>query len=474
PDWVISRQRAWGVPIAIFVNKKSGELLRDPKVMERIVDAFRREGADAWFDSPAARFLGNDYNPDDFEQVKDIVDVWFDSGSTHAFCLEPRKDTDLAWPADVYLEGSDQHRGWFHSSLLESCGTRGRAPYKTVVTHGFTLDEQGRKMSKSLGNTIAPQDVMKTYGADILRLWVVIGCDYAEDQRIGENALKLIADHYRRLRNTFRYLLGALEGWSEAERLDAAHMPELERWVLHRLSQIDEKVRKTADSFDLHDLYMELHNFCAVDLSAFYFDIRKDSLYCDAPTGDRRRAVRTVLKEVLSRLTAWLAPVLVFTAEEAWRARPWAEGEASVHLRTYPETPAAWRDDALAAKWDKVREIRRVVTGALELARADKKIGASLQAHPTVHLTSERRAMLDGVDLGEVAITSGITISDTPAANEAFTLPEVPGVAVLVDPADGGKCERCWQVLPEVGSHAHHPTLCNRCADVVGGVVGAA
>jgi isoleucyl-tRNA synthetase len=462
------------VPIAVFVNKRTGELLRDPKVMERIVDAFRREGADAWFESPPARFLGNDYNPGDFEQIKDIVDVWFDSGSTHAFCLEPRKDQDLSWPADVYLEGSDQHRGWFHSSLLESCGTRGKAPYRTVVTHGFTLDEQGRKMSKSLGNTVAPQDVMKQYGADILRLWVVIGCDYAEDQRIGEHALKLIADHYRRLRNTFRYLLGALDGWTEAERIDAGKMPELERWVLHRLSQIDETVRATAESFDLHALYMELHNFCAVDLSAFYFDIRKDSLYCDAPGSARRRAVRTVLHDVLSRLTAWLAPVLVFTAEEAWRARPWAEGEASVHLRTYPETPTAWRDDALAAKWDKVREIRRVVTGALELARADKKIGASLQAHPVVHLTPERRAMLDGVDLGEVSITSGITISDAPAANGAFALADVPGVAVLVNPAGGGKCERCWQVLPEVGNHAHHPTLCNRCADVVEGVMGGA
>ncbi|MGH8699571.1 MAG: isoleucine--tRNA ligase, partial [Burkholderiales bacterium] len=358
PDWCISRQRAWGVPIAVFVNKRSGELLRDPKVMERIVEAFRRDGADAWFDSPASRFLGNDYNPGEFEQIKDIVDVWFDSGSTHAFCLEPRKDSDLAWPADVYLEGSDQHRGWFHTSLLESCGTRGRAPYKAVVTHGFTLDEQGRKMSKSVGNFVAPQDIMKQYGADILRLWVVVGCDYAEDQRIGDAALKFMADHYRRLRNTFRYLLGALEGWSAAERIDATEMPELERWVLHHLSEIDEKVRATADSFDLHDLYMALHNFCAVDLSAFYFDIRKDSLYCDAPDSKRRRAVRTVLHEVLSRLTAWLAPVLVFTAEEAWRARPWKEGEASVHLRTYPETPSVWRDPALAAKWDKVREIR--------------------------------------------------------------------------------------------------------------------
>ncbi len=468
PDWCISRQRAWGVPIAVFVNKKTGQLLKDPAVMDRIVAAFKAEGADAWFESPPARFLGNDYDPDEFEQVKDIVDVWFDSGSTHAFCLEPRKDADLAWPADVYLEGSDQHRGWFHSSLLESCGTRGRAPYKTVVTHGFTLDEQGRKMSKSLGNTVAPQDVMKQYGADILRLWVAIGCDYAEDQRIGEHMLKNMADHYRRLRNTFRYVLGALEGWSEAERVQPAAMPELERWVLHRLSELDAKVRDTAENFELHDCYMDLHNFCAVDLSAFYFDIRKDSLYCDAPKSARRRAVRTVLHEIFTRMTAWLAPVLAFTAEEAWRARPWQEGAASVHLRTYPETPATWRDDQLAAKWAKLRDIRRVVTGALELARADKKIGASLQAHPVVYLGAAQRALLDGLDLGEIAITSGITLSDAAAPAGAFTLADVAGIAVQVELAEGGKCERCWQVLPEVGSHQDHATLCNRCADAVG------
>ena len=468
PDWCVSRQRAWGVPIAIFVHKKTGQVLRDEKVMARTVEAFRAEGADAWYSSPPARFLGNEYDPDEFEQVKDIVDVWFDSGSTHAFCLEPRKDADLSWPADVYLEGSDQHRGWFHSSLLESCGTRGRAPYKTVVTHGFTLDEQGRKMSKSLGNTVAPQDVMKQYGADILRLWVAIGCDYAEDQRIGDNMLKNMADHYRRLRNTFRYLLGALDGWSERERVKPTEMPELERWVLHRLSQLDAQVRATADNFELHDCYMELHNFCAVDLSAFYFDIRKDSLYCDAPSSTRRRAVRTVLHEIFIRLATWLAPVLAFTAEEAWRARPWKEGEASVHLRTYPETPGSWRDDALAAKWDKLRDIRRVVTGALELARADKKIGASLQAHPVVHLTPARRQMLDGVDLSEIAITSAVTLSDAAAPSGAFTLPDVDGVAVQVNLAEGEKCERCWQVLPEVGAHKDHPGLCNRCADVVG------
>ena len=468
PDWCISRQRAWGVPIAVFVNKKTQEPLRDQRVMERIVEAFKTEGADAWFMSPASRFLGNDYNADDFEQIKDIVDVWFDSGSTHAFVLEPRKDTDLAWPADLYLEGSDQHRGWFHSSLLESCGTRGRAPYKTVLTHGFTLDEQGRKMSKSTGNVVAPQEVMKQYGADILRLWVVAS-DYSDDLRIGKEILKFMADHYRRLRNTFRYLLGALDGWSEAERLPADQMPELERWVLHRLSELDAQVRATGETCEFHSLFTELHNFCAVDLSAFYFDIRKDALYCDAANSTRRRATRTILFEVFSRLTAWLAPILCFTAEEAWRGRPWTTGEESVHLRTYPETPRDWRNDALAAKWAKIRDLRRVVTGALELARAEKKIGSGLQAHPVVHLSAENAALLHGQDLSEIAITSGITLGNGAAPAGAFALPDVSGVAVVVNLAEGEKCERCWQVLPEVGKHEDHATLCNRCAEAVRG-----
>ncbi|MDQ7249247.1 isoleucine--tRNA ligase [Dongia sedimenti] len=478
PDWVISRQRAWGVPIAVFVNKQTGELLRDARVMERVVEVFQKEGSDAWFASPASRFLGNDYNPDEFEQIKDIVDVWFESGSSHAFVLEPRKDADLKWPADLYLEGSDQHRGWFHSSLLEACGTRQQAPFKAVLTHGFTLDEQGRKMSKSLGNVVAPQKVMEQYGADILRLWVVAS-DYSDDLRIGAEILKFMADHYRRLRNTFRYLLGALDGWSESERLPVKEMPELDRWVLHRLAELDAKVRATADSFEFHSLFTELHNFCAVDLSAFYFDIRKDALYCDAPGSARRRATRTVLHEVFSRLTAWLAPILAFTAEEAWRARPWKDsggksGEESVHLRVYPETPAVWRDEALAARWDKIRDIRRVVTGALERARADKKIGSGLQAVPVVYLTPERRAELEGVDLAEIAITSGVSLADGQAPDGAFTLPETGGVAVVVNPAEGEKCERCWQVLTEVGSHKDHPTLCNRCTDAVGSLESTA
>jgi len=466
PDWCISRQRAWGVPIAVFVDRKTGEPLRDQKVIDRIAEAFEREGADAWFASPPERFLAPDYAAEDYEQVTDIVDVWFDSGSTHAFVLEPRKDTDLAWPADLYLEGSDQHRGWFHSSLLECCGTRGRAPYHAVLTHGFVLDEQGRKMSKSVGNVVSPQDVMKQHGADILRLWVVAS-DYAEDLKIGPEILKHQAEAYRRLRNTLRYLLGALDGFDESERLPVEQMPELERWVLHRLSELDTLMRQTTEDFDFHSQYTALHNFCVVDLSAFYFDVRKDSLYCDASTSLRRRAARTVMREVFSCLTAWLAPVLCFTAEEAWLHRPWKGDEESVHLRVFPAVPAAWHDPELAAKWAKIRNLRRVVTGALEIERAEKRIGSSLQAHPIVHASREHVTALHGLDLAEIAITSAATVVEGPVPPGAFTLPEVPDVGVLVTLAEGEKCERCWRVLPEVGSHRGFDGVCERCAETV-------
>jgi isoleucyl-tRNA synthetase len=469
PDWCISRQRAWGVPIAIFVDKRTGQPLRDQQVMDRIAAAFEREGADAWFSSPPARFLGNDYNPEDFEQVRDIVEVWFESGSTHAFVLEQRPD--LAWPADLYLEGSDQHRGWFHSSLLESCGTRGRAPYNALLTHGFSLDEQGRKMSKSLGNVVSPQDVMKQHGADILRLWVV-SSNFVEDQHIGPNILKSTAESYRRLRNTLRYLLGALHGFEAGERIDPAEMPELERWVLHRLSELNELVRRAVDDFDFGGMFTALHNFCAVDLSAFYFDVRKDSLYCDPATDPRRRAARTVLDHLFNCLTAWLAPFTCFTAEEAWQFRQGrSEADAwtdSVHERVYPEIPRAWRDDALAAKWNKVRDLRRVVTGALELERAGKKIGSSLQAHPTVYANGAYIESLSGVDLAEIAITSAATLRHEIPPAGAFTIVELPEVGVVVGLAEGEKCERCWRVLPDVGRDQHHPDICGRCADAVG------
>jgi isoleucyl-tRNA synthetase len=473
PDWCVSRQRAWGVPIAVFVDKETGQPLRDQKVMDRIVAAFREQGADAWFENPL-RFLGPDHDPARYEPVMDILDVWFDSGSTHAFTLEGRPE--LRWPASLYLEGSDQHRGWFHSSLLESCGTRGRAPYDAVLTHGFTMDEHGRKMSKSLGNTIAPQDVCDQFGADILRLWVV-GSDYVEDQRIGPEILKLHADAYRRLRNTLRYLLGNLSGFSDAERVAAKDMPELERWVLHRMAELDVEFRQAVDDFDFHLISTSLHNFCAVDLSALYFDIRKDAIYCDAPDTQRRRAARTVLHELFSFITAWLAPFACFTAEEAWLARPSAatDGlEESVHLRTYPKIPATWLDEALGEKWRGVRALRRVVTGALEIERSEKRIGSSLQAAPTVYATPDYVAALAGLDLAEICIVSDARLVQGEAPAGAFTLPEVPGVGVVPGKALGEKCARCWQVLPEVGRSAAHPTLCLRCESTVAGLPQAA
>ena len=463
PDWCVSRQRAWGVPIAIFVEKRTGEPLRDQAVIDRIAEAFEREGADAWWTTPPAVFLGEGRNPDDYEQLRDIVEVWFESGSTHAFVLEG--SNTLAWPADLYLEGSDQHRGWFHSSLLESCGTRGRAPYKAVLTHGFTLDEQGRKMSKSLGNVTAPQEVIAQYGADILRLWVMAS-DYTEDQRIGPEILKQQAELYRRIRNTLRWLLGALDGFGEEERVTLAEMPELERWVLHRLAELDARVREATETYTWTGVFAELHQFCATDLSAFYFDVRKDALYCDRPDSLRRRAARTVLDHLFSCLTAWLAPVLVFTAEEAWLARFPSE-DGSVHLRLFPEVPAAWRDEALAARWARIREIRRAVTGALEKERAEGRIGASLQAAPVLYLSGPEASLLSAEGWAEVAITSGLTLASGPAPSGAFTLEGLAGVAVVPARASGRKCERCWKVLPEVGTHEDHPGLCDRCADAV-------
>jgi isoleucyl-tRNA synthetase len=474
--------------LPLFVEKKSGELLRDPAVIERVAEAFEQEGGDAWLTSDASRFLGPDYDPADYEQVSDVVEVWFDSGSTHAFVLEARPE--LKWPASLYLEGSDQHRGWFHTSLLESAGTRGRAPYEAVLTHGFVLDEQGRKMSKSLGNVISPLDIIAKNGADILRLWVVAS-NYEEDVRIGPEILRYQADAYRRLRNSLRFLLGNLDGFSEAERVAPGDMPELERWVLHRLSELDETVRRGCDDFDFHNIYQQLHNFCAVDLSAFYFDVRKDVLYCDRSDSPRRRACRTVLDLLFDCLTAWLAPILCFTAEEAWWARGAAAAAtdggdasaqdrgatraASVHLRTFPEVPADWRDAALAERWAKIREVRRAVTGALEVERAEKRIGSSLQASPQVYIEDpDLMAAIDGLDLAEIAITSDVTAVAGPGPDGAFVADEVPAVAVVAGLAAGDKCQRCWRILPEVGTSPAAPGVCVRCADAVRSLDSAA
>lgn len=450
PDWCISRQRAWGVPIAVFVEKRSGQPLRDPAVVARITEAFEAEGADAWYSSPASRFLGNDYNPDDFEQVMDIVDVWFESGSTHAFVLEKR---GLPWPADLYLEGSDQHRGWFHSSLLEAVGTRGVAPFKAILTHGFVNDEKGRKMSKSLGNTTAPDEVCDKYGADILRLWVM-SSDTTEDLRIGPEILKQQAELYRRLRNTLRWVLGSLDGFTDAERVPEAEMPELERWVLHRLTEIDSRFRAAVLSYDWTGVYPDLHNFCAVDLSAFYFDIRKDAIYCDRPDSLRRRAARTVLDHLHRYLCTWLAPVLCFTAEEAWCAR--FGDDTSVHLEQFQTPEAAWHDPALAAKWETIRSIRRRITIPIEEARKANIIGSSLQAAVELPLNADHQPLLDEAAWSEIAIVSSVRI-----------VPDTDEPLSKVTPASGDKCVRCWRVLTEVGSMTVHPSLCLRCADAV-------
>ncbi|HEY4124137.1 MAG TPA: isoleucine--tRNA ligase [Rhizomicrobium sp.] len=467
PDWVLSRQRAWGVPIAIFVNKKTQEVLNDDAVNARIKEIFSKEGADAWFNSPPQRFLG-DRPAADYEQVRDILDVWFDSGSTHAFTVE--NPIEAAWPkkdrADLYLEGSDQHRGWFQSSLLESCGTRGRAPYEAVLTHGFVLDDQGRKMSKSLGNTLAPQVISDKNGADILRLWAA-SSDFTQDLRIGQDIIKANVDAYRRLRNTIRFMLANLAGFDEKERIAASEMPELERYMLAKLAELDTLVREGYAAFDFNRVFSTLFAFCTNELSAFYFDIRKDVLYCDRLDSTRRRATRTVTDEVFRRVVTWLAPILCFTMEEAWLYRFKGDNE-SVHLHTFPQTPEDWRNDALIEKWNRVRTIRRVVTGALEVARRDKVIGASLEAMPTLYVSDAADAKLfESVNLGEIAITSNAHVSTIAPPADAFRLPDVEGVAVEFHHAQGNKCARCWMILPEVGTDPAHPDLDGRCAHAV-------
>jgi len=450
PDWVLSRQRAWGVPIALYVHRTTGEYLRDAAVNSRIIRAFHEGGADAWFSADHQGLLGNGYNLDEYEPVTDILDVWFDSGATHAYVIEARYGQGTR--ADLYVEGSDQHRGWFQSSLLESCGTRGRAPYDAVLTHGFALDRDGRKMSKSIGNVIDPLAIIKESGADILRLWVA-STDYFEDVRIGKEALAGTGDAYRKLRNTFRYMLGALEGFTDAERVAAAEMPELERWVLHRLAELDGELREASANYEFNRYTRLLTAFANDDLSAFFFDIRKDSLYCDAPSYLKRRAYRTVLDTVFHALVRWLAPVLCFTTEEVWGTR-FAEG-GSVHLLEWPEIDLAWRDDALGAKWIRLREVRELVTGNIEPMRREKKLGSSLEAKVTLGLPDfGLRAEIEGMDFAEACIVSELYLED------------FEGLAVTVERTEREKCGRCWRHLPEVSEEG---ALCARCEGVVNG-----
>lgn len=481
PDWLVSRQRAWGTPLAMFIDKQTGQPLHDPEVDARIVAAVAEHGADIWFTAPDSDFLGA-HDPARYEKVEDILDVWFDSGSTHAFTLDPRLpengytgDRPAHWPADLYLEGSDQHRGWFQSSLLEGCGTRGRAPFKAVLTHGFTLDEKGEKMSKSKGNTTDPLTIIKESGADILRLWVAL-VDYSDDQRIGKQILQTTVDAYRKLRNTVRYLLGALADFDEAERLPLDQMPPLERFVLHRLHELDAQVRAAYGEYRFQDVVRPVLEFCAGDLSALYFDIRKDALYCDRPDALRRRAARTVMDEVFMRLTAWLAPLTPFTMEEAWTTR--FPDAGSNCARVIPETPAEWENETAYTKLKNLLPIREVVLGSLELARRDKMIGSSLDADVLIVLDDPALIQLVQDVAGSenpdqfmadfcIASVARLTRDDPQGPEVPFRLPEHAGIGALVRRSDNPKCARSWRRVSDVGSDPAYPDLSARDADAV-------
>jgi isoleucyl-tRNA synthetase len=468
PDWVLSRQRAWGVPIAVFFKESTGDVLVNELVNHRIAQAFEEEGADAWFKPGAKeRFLGDAVpDPQNWIKIDDILDVWFESGTTHSWVLRNKQKWPfLTFPASMYLEGSDQHRGWFHSSLLESCATNGFAPYQSVLTHGFTLDGEGRKMSKSLGNTVAPQDVIRQSGADILRLWVA-SSDYADDLRIGKEILGTTVDGYRKLRNTMRWLLGNLAHFQPGDAVDYADMPELEKLILHRLQGLDVVVREAYAGYDYKRIVAALSHFMNVDLSAFYFDVRKDTLYCDPISSVKRKASLTVLDRVFDCLTAWLAPILVFTMEECWLER--FPGGDSVHLRLFPQVPAEWKNDALFDRWQKIRTVRRAVTGALEIERKEKRIGSSLEASPQVFVADpELMSALAGEDFAEICITSAITVSSGDGPADAFRLDDVRGVAVLPALAQGRRCARSWKVLTTVGSDPDYPDLSPRDAQAM-------
>ena len=457
PDWCVSRQRVWGVPLPLFVNKKTEQPLRDIKVINRIADIYEKEGSDTWFTEDPKRFLGDDYSINDYDQIQDVVEVWFDSGSTHAFCLEKRED--LKWPASMYLEGSDQHRGWFHSSLLESAGTRGRAPYESVLTHGFVVDGKGRKMSKSLGNVISPEKVMSQYGVDILRLWVVAS-DYYDDLKLDNAILKAQSDSYRRIRNTFRYLIGNLEGFDEKEKINIEEFPELEKYILHRLWEVDQIIQKCVKDFNFHLMFTTLLNFCSNDLSAFYFDIRKDSIYCDSFDSKKRRSARTLLNLIFDHLVRWLAPSLSFTCEEAWKAKG---NTSSIHLEDFLKASQDFKNNDIANKWNIIKNIRKVITGAIEKKRAEKLIGSSLEANVIIYVKEDLKKKIEEINFDEIAITSSFQLVDYKNKKDYFALEEIDDVAVTVEKTDGQKCERCWKYTDIL----QDKQICQRCEEAI-------
>ena len=457
PDWCISRQRVWGVPLPLFVNKKTGQPLRDENVINRIADIYEKEGTNTWFTENPQRFLGEEYSIDDYDQVKDVVEVWFDSGSTHAFCLEQR--SDLKWPASMYLEGSDQHRGWFHSSLLESSGTRGRAPYESVLTHGFVVDGKGRKMSKSLGNVISPDDILKKYGVDILRLWVVAS-DYYDDLKLDNSILQSQAESYRRIRNTFRFLIGNLNNFKNEEIINENKFPELEKFLLHRLWEVDQIVNNCVKNFNFHLMFTTLLNFCSNDLSAFYFDIRKDVIYCDSKSSINRRSSRTLLNIIFNHLVRWFAPSISFTTEEAWKAMG---NKTSIHLEDFIDCNTSYENDEINTKWILVKNIRKVATGAIEKLREEKIIRSSLEVHLDIYLGKEILSKVNDVKFSEVTITSSYNLYPLEENSDGYEIEDLPDIKVVASKVKGMKCQRCWKYENKL----IHDEICIRCDDAV-------
>ena len=449
PDWCVSRQRVWGVPLPIFINKKTKEPLRDKKVIDRIAEIYEKEGSDCWFTDDPKKFLGEDHEPNNYEKLNDIVEVWFDSGSTHSFVLEKRKD--LQWPADMYLEGSDQHRGWFHSSLLESCGTRGRAPFKSILSHGFVVDGKGLKMSKSSGNVISPEEILKKYGADILRAWVA-SSDYAEDLRIDNNILAQHAESYRKIRNTFRFILGNIKDDFQPQSFDTLKIEEfneLEQYIVHKLFILDGSIKENLQNYNFHKLYKELLNFCALDLSSFYFDIRKDTLYCDNINSKKRKECIIVLNVILDCLLKWFAPIFVFTTDEIYSLV--SNDEKNIHEHSFVKIPKNWENKKLDSRWQKLFKIKQEANIAIEEKRASKEIGSSLEAELQIMTDSKSFELLEGIDLAEYFITSKAQKIKNTNKEE---------LKIIVKKSQGIKCPRCWKILE---------TKCIRCENVLAG-----